>query len=287
MWEALPFDIEIPFTVFEKADAAPGQQKRIGGVASLDTDDRQQEAVLQGGLDWHDFEKNGWFNDNHSKKTTGILGYPDGPVRYFKKGQKLPDGKPAKANCHWVEGYLLDTPQAQEVWDLARALEKTHRRLGFSVEGKIFRRQGPRNNVIAQALVRNVAITHCPVHPDARMEILAKSLMAVSAAEPGQLEKALTMGSPTPGTSVAAQGAVSGAGAGQVLATQSLEHGKPRKRLDDKSEEEKKKAQEAAGQVLGKSEAIAWVSARLPQATPSQIERFLKLTHALKRAGKL
>ena len=150
MRSELPFDFEMPLHVFEKADAGAGKTRRIGGVASLDSDDRQQEVVLQSGLNWQDFNKNGWFNDNHSKKTVDILGYPDGPARYFRKGQALPSGEKAKANCHWVEGYLLDTPKAVEVWELGKALAKTHRRLGLSVEGKIFRRQGIGNKVIAR-----------------------------------------------------------------------------------------------------------------------------------------
>jgi hypothetical protein len=285
MRSELPFDFEMPLHVFEKADAGVGKTRRIGGVASLDSDDRHQEVVLQSGLNWQDFNKNGWFNDNHSKKTVDILGYPDGPARYFRKGQALPSGDKAKANCHWVEGYLLDTPKADEVWELGKALAKTHRRLGLSVEGKIFRRQGLGNKVIAEALVRNVAITNCPVHPDAKMEVLAKSLLAVEHAEPDELEKALTMGVATPGVGVATQGPQSGPGAGKVLVGQSLEHGAPRPRLDAKEDEEKEKAKKAT--VLTKSEAFAWVRARMPRATPDQIERFLKLTRTAKRAGNL
>jgi len=155
------FDFEVPLSVFEKADAPKGKQRRIGGIVSLETQDRQDEIVLQRGLDFSDFRKNGWFNDNHTKDTTGIVGYPE-EVQFFQRGAELPDGSVAPAQGHWVEGYLLEGyKKADEIWDLGQALQKTNRRLGFSVEGKILQRSGPKQRTIAKALVRNVAITNC------------------------------------------------------------------------------------------------------------------------------
>ena len=48
----LPFDIEFPVSVFKKADAPKGQQRRIGGIASIETKDKQDEIVLAKGLDF-------------------------------------------------------------------------------------------------------------------------------------------------------------------------------------------------------------------------------------------
>ena len=71
----IPFKFEIPFEVFHKA-GEKGKERRIGGMVSTDKRDRQGEVVLNRGLDFSEFVHNGWFNDNHSKETTGIVGYP-------------------------------------------------------------------------------------------------------------------------------------------------------------------------------------------------------------------
>lgn len=154
------FDFDVPVSFFEKADAEPGKERRIGGIATLETKDRQGEVILARGVDFSDFVQNGWFNDNHSKNTTDILGYPE-KAKFFRKNEQLPNGEVSTAAGHWVEGYLLNTPGADKVWELGRALAQTKRRLGFSVEGRIEKRTGPLQKTIARALVRNVAITNC------------------------------------------------------------------------------------------------------------------------------
>jgi len=174
----IPFKLELPFEVWEKS-GEKGRERRIGGIISTECKDRQGEVVLQRGLDFNEFLHNGWFNDNHSKETTGIVGYPE-MVRQVKH-----KGKPA----HYVEGYLLDDYEpACKIWDLANALQKTGRRLGFSIEGSVGRREAQSGQTIAEAKVRNVAITNCPVNTETGMEILAKSLMAMEA-EGDEIEK--------------------------------------------------------------------------------------------------
>jgi len=242
----IPFRIEIPVEVFEKA-GEKGKERRIGGIISTEHKDKQGEVVLQRGLDFADFLKNGWFNDNHSRDTAGIVGYPvaDG-VR-----QTIHNGKPAT----YVEGYLLQgTDQADRIWGLANALQKTDRRLGFSIEGKVLRRSGPTGKVIAQARVSNVAITNCPVNTDSGLDVLAKSMMALEG-DPLAIEalKALAAGqaitppsTPTPGD-------------GFALRTESLEGG-PKK---------KKKKRGA----VTKSEAIAFIRRRHPGLSAGDAER--------------
>ena len=266
----LHFDFEIPMRVFEKANAPSGQKRRIGGIASAETVDRQKELLLARGLDFSDFLKNGWFNDNHSKDTAGIVGYPT-DHNFFRKGDVLPDGQIAQADGHWVEGYLLEGhPPADRIWQLGKALAKTDRRLGFSVEGKIIKRGGLNKagaNVVAKAKVRNVAVTNAPVNTAARMEILAKSLQAVE-----EIEKGLGMGTatginPPPGPQT-------GEGAGQVITGQSLEH-------DEKEDEKKKKK----NRKLTKAE--NWVKNKYPDASLAQIRRFLRVVRFLKTQEKL
>ncbi len=295
----IPFDFEVPVTFFEKAGAEPGKERRIGGLISSESPDRMGEVILQRGLDFGDFMNNGWFNDNHSKATDDILGYPE-QVKQFQKGQKLPNGKKAEANGTWAEGYLLDTKKADKIWELGKALQKTNRRLGFSVEGSIQRRIGPKTtfqkgtdgepgkwvgSVIAKAKVREVAVTKCPVNATSKMDILTKSLLACSAAEPDELEKALGMGTATGGVPSQPAGSQTGETAGQVLATESLEQDENigarliSEGLPEPEEEAKKSFSDA--------EAIAWFLERRPRATLAQAGQFVDLTKALKRQGQL
>lgn len=276
--DSLPFMFEAPLSFFEKAGADPGKERRIAGIISTEQPDRQGEVILQRGLDFRDFIKNGWFNDNHSKSTTGMLGYPE-EVKQFRKGERLPDGDIAKANTTWVEGYLLNDPDADKIWQKGMALQKTNRRLGYSIEGKIEKRQGPGGRIIAKAKVRNVAITNCPVNTDSRLEVLAKSLATI---EHQELEKALGMGTATPGSPV--MGAQSGMGAGRVITGQSLEQDdEPRDLLRPSRPRKRKTVQKA----LTDGEAVDFIRARMPSANLMAAGRIVELTKALKRQGRL
>lgn len=210
------FRFATPMTVFEKSDASTGQTRRIAGIISTEVKDRQGDLVIQKGLDFTEFLDFGWFNDNHSRETTSILGYPD-YVEQFAKGDRLPDGSLAKADCTWAEGWLLETQKANEIWELGKALSQTNRRLGYSVEGKIERRTGADRKTIAKAIVREVAITKAPVNTDTHLEILAKAIVDENEA----IEKALAMG--TVSSNATPVGPQTGAGAGQVLSPESLE----------------------------------------------------------------
>lgn len=296
----MPFEFEVPVSFFEKSDAPKGQQRRIGGIISTESPDRQGEIVLQKGLDFGDFLKNGWFNDNHKRDTDAIVGYPES-VQFFKKGETLPNGEVATTSGHWAEGYLLEgADRADRLWKLGKSLQKTNRRLGYSVEGKIHRRIGERTilqksadgksrwvgNTIARATVRNVAITNCPVNTETNMEVLAKSLQAMESAEPTEvearlsvLEKALAMGQ---GTNASPSGPKTGEGAGQVLATESLEDD------DDPRLKGKSKAlKESLHKSLTYNEAVARVRHRHPGASDTQVGRVLDLIKTLKSQGRL
>jgi hypothetical protein len=264
----LPFDFEVPISFFEKADAGAGKTRRIGGLISTESRDRQKELLLQRGLDFEPFAASGWYNDNHDKKTGGIIGYPD-VVKSYDTGSKLPNGDLAKTAGTWAEGYLLDTPRATEVWELGKALQATGRNLGFSVEGTVHRRTGADKRTIAKATVRNVAVTGCPVNTDSKLEILAKSLEAIETAEPDAVEKALTMGDPA----ASPEGPKTGEGAGKVIAKEDLE-------ADEIDEEKQKKS-------LTDAEAIAWVQGKMPTLDLATSCRIVELTKNLKRQGRL
>lgn len=174
------FHFDIDCEVFEKSDVE-GRDWKIGGIVSTDSMDRQQEVILQDGLDFRPFLKSGWFNDNHSQDTDAVLGYPT-----CAELRALPGG----GRGWYVEGYLLKgTDRAQRIFELAKALQKSNRKLGFSVEGKILERDEKNPNVVRKAIVREIAITRCPINPDTALSVLAKSML------PGELAKALCAGS--------------------------------------------------------------------------------------------
>lgn len=275
----IPFDFEVPLRFFEKSGSDKQKSRRIAGIISTESRDRQQEVLLQRGLDFQDFIKNGWFNDNHSKETDGILGYPEF-VKAYSRGEILPDGTVAPANLTWSEGFMLTTPKAERIWELGKALQGTGRSLGFSVEGGIHKRIGKDKKIIAKATVRNVAITNCPVNTESRLDILSKSLVAVQNSEDSLL-RALTMG---PGPLPQPAGPKTGEGAGSVLATESLETGQKILEFKDEDEDEKKKE---AKKSLTDDEAVRWVIAERPGISLVNAERIVEITKTLKRRGRL
>ena len=172
------FRVHCYLDAFEKADDE--NPMRVGGIVTTDSLDRQDEKIIQSGLDFNPFLTKGWFNDNHGQKATDILGYPSS-AHYVQKGDQLPNGRRADANGWWAEGYLLNTEEGRRIWGLTQALAKSPRRLGFSIEGKVQKRDPKNPNVIQRAIVKNVAITHCPVNTDTEMNALVKALTAGSA----------------------------------------------------------------------------------------------------------
>lgn len=159
--DANQFNFYLPMDVI-KSDADTTDEWRIGGFASTANEDRQGDEIIQKGLDISDFVNHGWFNYDHNSEI--ILGYPDKTkCEIVKKG-------------FYVEGTLLKgIDQARTIWNTAVALQKsgTDRRLGFSVEGKILKRNN--QGQIVKAKVYNVAITPNPVNTDCTWTALVKS----------------------------------------------------------------------------------------------------------------
>lgn len=171
------FKVFAPVNAFEKAGGE--HPMRIGGICTTERLDRQGEKIVQKGLDFTTFLAEGWFNDNHGQSTTDVVGYPE-DARYVQKGEQLPDGNVAEEPGWWVEGYLTGA-KGEQIWKLAHSLQKSPRRLGFSIEGSVMKREGKSGRTISKARVRNVAITHCPVAHGTHLVALAKALTAGAA----------------------------------------------------------------------------------------------------------
>lgn len=175
-----PFQFEFDVEVFQKSGAKAGEERRIGGIVSTDGIDRQGEKLLQEGLDFSPFLEKGWFNDNHDSSTDALIGYPD-----KAEMRVLPDG----STGWYVEGYLLKGhKRADSIWELATALQKSDRRLGFSVEGGIVERDPRDPKTVRKAVVNEVAITRCPVNTGTALQVLAKSLSAAGGGAPLRME---------------------------------------------------------------------------------------------------
>jgi hypothetical protein len=265
------FAFDFSLEAFEKAGVAPEKSRRIGGFVSTADLDKQGERLLQEGLDFSPFLQDGWFNDNHSKATADIVGFPE-TAKLIRKGERLPSGSHADKTGWFVEGYLLQGhPPSDKLWELANALQKTPRRLGFSVEGRVTQRMSKAGDpVIAKAVVRNVAITNCPVNNKTALEVLAKSLAAAD------MSKALEVGAPCgpasdPGL-VPAGVPLSGIGAGRVLMPESIEGYQPPKKKRSKKRK------------LTKSEALGMIRARYPGITTTTATRILRF--AVKQAAR-
>lgn len=164
------FRVFLPDVQFIEKSEEAHNSRQIQGIMSTSSLDRQGERVLAKGLDISEFLEHGHFNDNHSQDTSAIVGYPE--KAWYEKSIKTGDGKDTEG---WVcKGYVLKgTARADGIWDLAKSLSKTpDKRLGFSIEGKVVRRN---NKVIEKASIRHVAITNCPVNTEATWNVLAKS----------------------------------------------------------------------------------------------------------------
>ncbi len=160
----------------------------IGGIASTAHLDKEDERIIQKGLDFGPFLADGWFNDNHGQRTVDVVGYPT-EAFYVTQGTRLPNDKIAESAGWWVEGYLLNTDEGRKIFALARSLAQTNspRRLGFSIEGKVAERSATDSSTVTKAIVRNVAITHCPVNTKTEMGVLSKALTAGSVIDAAQL----------------------------------------------------------------------------------------------------
>ena len=154
----MPADV----TIKKSEDTDDLTEMRIAGFASTSHPDRQDDIILQKGLDISDFLNYGFLNYDHDNSK--IVGYPD-----KEKTGLRPSG-------FWVEGILLPgIPLAKSIWDTAVSLKKSgaDRKMGFSIEGKTLDRDA--QGRITRAKVYNVAVTSNPVNTTCTWDALVKS----------------------------------------------------------------------------------------------------------------
>ena len=131
-----------------KKGEKPPTKRWIQGIASTDGRDLQGEVVDQNGIDLTYFLKHGYFINDHKPGFKNKVGQPT-EARITKNGL-------------WVKGYLFANHEiSDEIWELMHSLETTQadRRIGFSIQGKVKRREG---NRIKECWIQDIAITPAP-----------------------------------------------------------------------------------------------------------------------------
>ena len=168
------------FSLYTTLDIEKGKDNpdkvKIGGIISSDTNDQEGDVLLQEGMDWSYFLERGYFNYEHQQGPENILGVPDKVELVDMNGKKATK----------VEGFLLmDTPKAKDVYQSIKAVAKAglNRQIGFSVEGQVIERDLENPKIVKRAKILNVSITAHPVNPDAKLELLARSLMIAEKAK--------------------------------------------------------------------------------------------------------
>ncbi len=157
------FNFIMPVEAIEKADDG---EWRIRGCASTEELDQQGEIVKMCGLDITPLkEGDGILNWNHSNLPENILG--------------VIDKSEIENNKLMIEGYLLkNSERAKHTYNMMTSFKPADKkRVGLSVEGKVLRRIGADNKIIAAARVDKIAMTIDPVNRGTYAE-LVKSLEA-------------------------------------------------------------------------------------------------------------
>ena len=257
------FRVFLPDVQFIEKSEDAYNSRQLFGVMSTQRLDRQGESVISKGLDFADFMNHGHFNDNHSQETSAVVGYPE-EIAYHKDLAKFnPELEGVEG---WTcRGYVLKgTKRSDGIWELAKALADTpHRRLGFSIEGKVERRV---NKTIKSAKIRNLAITNSPVNTDAQWNILAKSFHDEDTAV-----KALSAGV---ATSPASQSG------GSALRAESLD--------SDEKDIQRKKREKILRSALGFNDLVKAMDYILEKRPDFDEEAAAYLTaHLFKKGGKL
>jgi hypothetical protein len=160
--DELDFDFFMPVGLVKsrkvQTPSAPLDEWRIGGIASTEDEDLDGERVIQKGIDLG-YLDSGWgiFNWNHRKDPDEFLG----PIDHV---EKLSKGL-------WTEGYLWqDVDRARHVHNVLTSVPPGAKSpFGFSVQGKAFLR---RNGNLVKSMVREVALTHCPINQHTYADLL-------------------------------------------------------------------------------------------------------------------
>lgn len=185
------FNFFVPVT-FEKAKRNNKEVVKIKGIASSSSAmDSDKETLFPIGFDYTPFLEKGFFNWDHQTKSrpTSIIGEPTS-AKVINGGRDF-----------YVEGFLYpDSKEAQEVAELAKVLESNSstRKLGYSIEGQVIKRDPFDEKKVLKARITGIAITPSPKNPNTLMSLMKgeyDDLFVDEEEEEDDLDKAMDVAS--------------------------------------------------------------------------------------------
>ena len=161
-------DVRFEVPVISKAHDET-KRRYLKGVASTPTKDLQDETVVQKGMDLRYFLQYGFLNDDHKPGPENKVGEPT-----HAEIKQVKDSGGNSLTGMWLEGFLWPEGAhegADHIWTLAKALKKadSNRKMGFSIQGKVLRREGSK---IIKAWIQDVAVTISPVNTGTWLELV-------------------------------------------------------------------------------------------------------------------
>ena len=173
------FEFWVPITISKARSEGPDQETKrwIEGIASTDDIDLQDEVVQQTGIDFTYFLKHGYYNNDHKPGFENKVGQPV-DAKVTSKGL-------------WTKGFLFKNHKvADAIWELANSLESSQssRKLGFSIQGKVLRRNGKK---ILKCWIQDIAITAAPINTNTWFDVV-KSLNSLPADVWGEVQYEIT-----------------------------------------------------------------------------------------------
>jgi hypothetical protein len=156
----------------------------VDGIAATERRDSQGEILKLAGVDISQMVEKGVFNDNHGTGFINTLGKITEAKKIFSEAdcanaRQLSFYKKIEAPFLYVKGHLLDDedhPNAKAVSAIMKGFRKmgTPMDVKFSVEGKVVDRAP--GGVIAQSMVRNVALTLIPANGETAASIAGSTI---------------------------------------------------------------------------------------------------------------
>lgn len=166
------FNAFMPVDVKKSVDT-DSETYTIAGWASTGQLDLQNEIIDPKGIDITHFREHGYINYEH--KSNIRIGYPTENC-YVDVNKGL-----------YVEAKLFkNNPYATEMIQLAETLEKSgsNRKIGFSIEGAITKRNINDTRVIEGVKITDIAVTATPANPSATIETILKSFLTGNGVSP-------------------------------------------------------------------------------------------------------
>lgn len=165
----VPMDISKSLSTEEDTE----QFSIVKGFASTPNRDLHNEVINPKGIDIEYFVNNGYVNFEHQRDI--VVGFPtENCYVDLEKGLYL-EAKLFKNDKHVVQ-----------MLELAERLEKsgTGRKLGFSIEGAVKRRNSQDNSIIEEVMITGVALTKSPANPHSTWESFVKSFLTGTGTTP-------------------------------------------------------------------------------------------------------